>query len=108
MGQQKAKHIQNLPEVAQATAPLLPSGQDSDKKAEGQQQIPLLIPSVGEQISGTTPRVRVPKPKPLWTPCPATLSAIDAFRLSVQELKGTLSKTGFLPQQVCVRINTRV
>lgn len=109
---QKAKVVKSLPEAAKASAPLVPSVQESEKKAGALQQTPLLIPSVAagaEQMSGTTPRVRIVKPKPLWTPCPATLSAIETFRVAVQELRGSLSKTGFLPHQVdCISINIRV
>ena len=99
-----AKPTVSLPVAAQATAPLVPSAQENDTNAGGLQQTPLPTPvgAVTEQTSGATPRVRIAKPKPLWTPCPATLSAIDAFRVAVQELKATLSKTGFLPQQVRV------
>lgn len=102
-GLQRVSVVRSLPEAAQAAAPLIPSELDNDQKVGGQQQTPVLTRPVGvapEQQSSATPRVRILKPKPLWNPCPATIAAIDVFRSAVKKLNVSLSKAGYIPQQV--------
>ena len=50
----------------------------------------------------SVPRVRAPKPKPLWIPSPNTIIALDLFKTEFLKLNIKIGKNSSVPLQVCI------
>jgi hypothetical protein len=86
----KIDRVQKIPEKG-------PKG-DSGNKAS------ILVADGAKKAAGEggvkVPRVRVARPKPLWVPSPAAISALEAFREAYRAGNITIGKNGLVPQQV--------